>query len=266
MDTDRSEFFFEARQVARRAGEIVREGFGSVHKIEFKGQIDLVTDYDRKSEEHILSHLQDRFPRHSFHGEESGLISGNSTTRYKWFIDPIDGTTNFAHGVPFFAVSIALLEDGHPIIAVVFDPLRSELFAAVRGYNSTLNGEPIRVSTTSNLNNALLATGFPYDVRISEDNNLYQFNRLTRSCQGVRRLGSAALDLCYTACGRLDGYWELRLHPWDMAAGGLIVQAAAGTTTDIDGAKDWLKTPSIVASNGHLHSQLLGTLTDRTAN
>ena len=264
MDPERSNFLREACKVARSAGQIIRDGFGSIHKVEFKGEIDLVTDYDKKAEEHIVSYLQDRFPRHSFLAEESGLISGKTSRRLKWVIDPIDGTTNYAHGLPFFAVSIALLERDRPIVAAVFDPLRAELFAASLGHTSTLNGASIGVSTISSLDKSLLATGFPYDVRSSKDNNLSHFSRLTLCTQGVRRLGSAALDLCYIACGRLDGYWELRLHPWDMAAGGLIVAEAGGKTTDLNGETDWLANPSIIASNGHIHAALLSALHPET--
>ncbi len=256
-----NEFLVHASTIASEAGEILRKGFGTVRTIQYKGAVDLVTEYDHKSENHIISRLRALFPEHSFHGEESGPNPSHSESPFEWLVDPLDGTTNFAHGFPFFAVSIALLEEGRPIVATVFDPLRDELFTAMTGANATLNGEPCNVSSTSGLDRALLATGFPYDIRTHASNNLPQFNRMALRTQGIRRAGAAALDLCYTACGRLDGFWEVRLHPWDVAAGGLIVAAAGGKVTDIAGGDDWLRNASITASNGRIHAELLDALT-----
>ena len=260
MNNESHEFLAEACTVATEAGAILREGYGDVLQIEFKGAVDLVTQYDRKSEEHILSRLRACFPTHSIRSEETGKISDNEQSPFEWLVDPLDGTTNFAHGFPFFAVSIALLHSNQPIVGAVYDPMRDELFAAKSGSNATLNGDPIKVSTIDQLDKSLLGTGFPYDVRTHPRNNLPEFNRLAVRAQGVRRAGAAALDLCYTACGRLDAFWELRLYPWDIAAGGLIVQAAGGKVTDIMGNINWFKSSSIVASNGQLHAALVETL------
>ena len=255
-----NEFLSAACAVAREAGEILSAGFGSAGQIEFKGTVDLVTKYDHESEAHILGRLRDLYPQHAIRAEESGLAVSREESPFEWLGDPLDGTTNFAHGFPFFAVSIALLEAGRPIVAAVFDPVRDELFAAIVGASATLNGAPIRVSGTDQLDRALLATGFPYDVRTHPRNNMTEFNRMALRTQGIRRAGAAALDLCYTACGRLDGFWELRLHPWDVAAGGLIVQAAGGKVTDIENGDEWLSGISVVASNGRVHTELLATL------
>jgi len=262
MKNELGKFLTVACTTAKEAGAILREGFGDALQIEFKGPVDLVTQYDRRSEEHIISRLRALFPKHSLRAEESGVTTGNEKSSFEWLVDPLDGTTNFAHGFPFFAVSIALLKSNQPIVAAVFDPIRDELFAAIRGSHATLNGVPIQVSTIAHLDKSLMATGFPYDVRTHARNNLAEFNRIALQAQGVRRAGAAALDLCYTACGRLDGFWELRLHPWDMAAGGLIVQAAGGKVTDITGENNWLNDSSIAASNGRIHAEMLTALSD----
>ncbi len=255
-----NEFLSAACAVAREAGEILSEGFGAAGQIEFKGAVDLVTEYDHESEAHILARLHDLYPQHAIRAEEGGLAVSSDESPFEWLVDPLDGTTNFAHGFPFFAVSIALLEAGRPIVAAVVDPVRDELFAATAKADATLNGVPIRVSSVDRLERALLATGFPYDVRTHPRNNMAEFNRMALRAQGVRRAGAAALDLCYTACGRLDGFWELRLHPWDVAAGGLIVQAAGGKVTDIENSDEWLSAIAIVASNGRIHAQMLAAL------
>lgn len=256
------EFLVEASTAAMEAGKILRQGFGNVKQISYKGVADLVTEYDHKSERLILARLQSLYPHHSFRAEESGFTSSYEPSHFEWLVDPLDGTTNYAHGFPFFAVSIALLEGGQPIVGVVFDPLRDELFAASSTTKATLNGDPIRVSSTSRMKHSLLATGFPYNVRSLEKNNLSEFSRISLRAQGIRRAGAAALDLSYTACGRLDGYWELQLQPWDMAAGALVLQSAGGTVTDISGGDNWLSNPSIAASNGKIHSELLTALSD----
>jgi myo-inositol-1(or 4)-monophosphatase len=220
-----------------------------------------VTQADRASEQVIVSMLRQAFPDHSIRAEE-GSDSGSSDGPI-WFVDPLDGTTNFAHGFPVFAVSMALLDEAGLAVGIVYDPLRDECFSAIRGGGAALNGAPIRVSTCPDIDHALLATGFPYDRRTVADNNTTAFGVLIRRCQGIRRAGAAALDLAYVACGRLDGYWEMRLQPWDVAAGMLIVREAGGIVTDYQGNAGQPATilsQQIVASNGQFHAEILSSL------
>jgi len=221
-----SDFRPAAERIAREAGAILRQGYGrAVDKcIEHKGAVDLVTEFDRRSEAFILSELRREFPGHTLYAEESGRLGEKS--EHEWLVDPLDGTTNFAHGLPPFSVSLALTQRGQLQIGVVYDPTRAELFSAEAGRGATLNGEAIRVSAEADLDKAILSTGFPYDVRTSPRNNFAQFIRFQLRAQAVRRIGSAALDGCYVACGRLDGYWEYKLNPWDIGAGALIVREA----------------------------------------
>ena len=218
---------------ARRAGRVLAERFHEPRTISFKSGIDLVTDADRASETVLLAWLRERHPEHAILSEESGASAGS---RYRWIIDPLDGTTNYAHQLPHFSVSIAVEGEGEVQVGVVYDPMRDELFTAVRGRGATLNGRPIRPSATDRLDRALLCTGFPYDVREHPEGPAGLIARFLGVSQGIRRLGSAALDLSYVASGRYDGYFEFSLKPWDIAAGALIVSEAGGMVGRIDGA------------------------------
>ena len=250
--------------LARQAGVILRYGFGRRHRVESKShRIDLVTEVDRRSEAFLLEQIRRRFPGHRILSEESGL---NGKGEALWLVDPLDGTVNYAHGVPIFSVSLAYAEAGRVRLGVVYDPMRDECFAAERGRGAWLNGRPIRVSQTRRLGESLLVTGFPYDVWENPENNLDHFARFAVRTRGVRRLGSAALDLCYVAAGRFDGYWEIRLQPWDVAAGGLIAAEAGALVTNLRGGEDYLSPPqSIVAANPHLHPQMLAVLHEKDA-
>jgi len=241
--------------LAKGAGEILRAGYGKEHSIKFKGPIDMVTEIDRKAEDYIVQRIRGAFPGHSIIAEESGKLDGDKKNR--WFIDPVDGTSNYARGLPMFSVSIAYAEDGEMRLACVYDPLRDECFHAERGSGSWLNGKAIHVSTTEELLNAMLVTGFPYDIH-KKNNNLDHFANIVREVHTVRRLGSAALDLVYVASGRLDGYWEIDISSWDIAAGTLIVEEAGGVVTTIHGDSSYMRPPyDIIASNGCLHDKLL---------
>ena len=237
---------------------MLRAGYGRVRDVQFKGAIDLITEYDHRSEALIVNRLRAAYPAHRLYAEESGRDAAGS--EYEWLIDPLDGTVNFAHGVPFFAVSLALTHRGQLQVGVVYDPLRDELFSAELGGGATLNGERIRVSGETELGRALLTTGFPYDVRTSPVNNFAEFIAFQTRSQGVRRPGSAALDCCYVAAGRFDGYWEYKMQPYDIGAGALLVQEAGGRVTTVAGDPNFLGVPSVVASNGHLHEQILEVL------
>lgn len=249
-----------ALEAARRAGELLREGFGSNQRFSLKSsRLDLVTEYDRAAEELIIQTIRARFPEHGLLGEEGS--SWRTDAEYRWLIDPLDGTTNFAHGYPIFAVSIALAHGEELLLGAVYNPILDELFFAERGRGATLNGKPIRVSRIDKLGQALLATGFPYDPeRIGS--NLRLFERFIYRAQAIRRDGSAALNLCYVACGRFDGFWELDLKPWDIAAGALIVREAGGKVTAFSGGELDLYGNEVLASNGLLHEELLAVLGD----
>lgn len=245
--------------LARQAGEILRAGYGRRPQIHYKGVIDLVTDVDHQSEDFLLGEIRRCFPGHTIFTEESGYLSGQDCCA--WYIDPLDGTVNFAHGLPFFAVSIGYAEGGALRLGAVYDPLRDEMFLGERGRGAWLNGQPIHASTADNLDQSLLVTGFPYDIRTHPENNLEQFARFMLLSQGVRRLGSAALDLCYVAAGRLDGFWEVRLKPWDVAAGGLIAEEAGAMVSNTHGGPDYLSAPcSILACAPGIHAQMLAVL------
>jgi myo-inositol-1(or 4)-monophosphatase len=247
-----------AEDTARAAGAILRERFGQPHKIHFKGAIDLVTEADRAAEDLIASRLRDACPEHELLCEE-GSLGASLPSSFRWVVDPLDGTTNFAHGMPTFAVSIALEEAGLPAIGVVYDPMREEMFASQRGRGATLNGNPIHVSTTGTLISSILATGFSYDF----DRRLHQaeiWRDFLTQVQAIRQTGSAALNLCYIAAGRLDGYWEHGIQPWDVAAGALMVTEAGGMVSDLRGGEFRSDDRQILASNGLLHEQLLGVI------
>jgi myo-inositol-1(or 4)-monophosphatase len=259
-----SPFLSSALDAARGAGRLLREELGGARRISHKRSvIDLVTEMDQRSERFIVERLLDAFPDHGVLAEEGGATRGRS--EYRWVIDPLDGTTNYAHGLPVFAVSVALEHAGVVELGVAYDPTRDECFVAERGHGATLGGEPIRVSTTPSLDGALLVTGFPYDIRTTAETNLPEYAALSVRAQAVRRLGSAVLDLCYVACGRFDGFWELALGPWDMAAGGLIVQEAGGRVTNVRGGPWRLEGPGILASNGLVHDAIRSGLDEARA-
>jgi len=242
--------------LARKAGEILRAGYGRRHQVDYKGSINPVTEVDRQSEAFLLDEIRRSFPEHRILAEESGSQVGDECCI--WYVDPLDGTLNYAHDIPFFAVSLAFEMEGEMRLSVIYDPLRDECFSAERGMGAWLNGTPIRVSGTQDLLHSLLVTGFAYDIHENPDNNLDHYARLNLLTQGVRRLGSAALDQAYVACGRLDGFWELRLGAWDVAAGGLIAQEAGETVTDMHGNPDYLAPPhSILVASPHIHPLML---------
>lgn len=254
-------FFSVAQEAAESAGSLIRENWREAKEIYYKSAIDLVTTVDRQAEERIAHLLQKHFPDHSILAEEeAAIVSPHSD--YRWIIDPLDGTTNFAHAYPHFSVSIALERAGEIILGLVYDPLREESFQAGKGTGAFLNGNPIKTSKVGELDKALLATGFPYDRREHADFYLAFFKDFMIRCQGIRRNGSAALDLCYLACGRVDGFWEFKLHPWDTAAGSLIVREAGGTLTDFSGNPFSIWGEETLASNGLIHSDMLRVVLD----
>lgn len=243
-----------AEDVARHAGGMLKDGFNSVMDVRYKGRIDPVTEWDLKSEKYITGQISENWPEHSVLAEEGSDRSENSG--YRWVIDPLDGTVNFAHGFPVYCVSIAIEYSGEPVAGVVFDPERDEMFSAGKGLGARLNDRKIRVSGESNLQRSMLATGFSYDVATARRNNIGYFSRMVKTAQAVRRPGSAALDLCWLACGRLDGFWELHLHPWDTAAAHLIVSEAGGRVTQFDGSPYSIFDDEILASNGRIHRSM----------
>lgn len=247
-----------ALKAAKEAGIILMKGFGKTHEINYKREIDLVTEVDHLSEEKIIKIIRNEYPDHEILAEEGGEKKGASV--YRWIIDPLDGTTNYAHGYPFFSISIALEEAGELVYGIVYDPTRKELFVGEKGKGAVLNNKPIVVSQTKRLTHSLLCTGFPYDIRESKENNLDHFQKFMLKSQAIRRDGSAALDLCYVAAGRFDGYWELKLSPWDVAAGCLIVQEAGGVVTDFKGKPFNLLSKEILASNGKIHREMIDVL------
>ncbi|HET8580108.1 MAG TPA: inositol monophosphatase family protein [Nitrospiraceae bacterium] len=248
-----------AIQAAQRAGAIMEEHTRHGFRVEHKDRVNLVTDADRRAEEAIVHTILIEYPSHQILAEERGLqTEGHSP--FKWVIDPLDGTTNFAHGFPAYCTSIGLEYEGRCILGVVLDPTRQELFVAEAGRGAFLNGAQIHVSRTPKLDAALLVTGFAYDIRESPNNNLDHFARFALRAQGLRRTGTAALDLCYVAAGRFDGFWELKLHPWDTAAGALIVSEAGGRVTDFKGEAYSIYNQEIAASNGLIHDEMLKVL------
>jgi len=253
----------QAREIAllaaRNSGQILRERMDSIREVRHKSSIvDLVTDVDVESEKQVIGTVLGAFPTHSVVGEEGGSRPG-SEPRFRWLVDPLDGTTNYAHGFPFFCVSIGLEVGGTLALGVVYSPCLDELFVAEAGRGATLNGRAIKVSSNQDLRQCLLATGFPYD-RTLFARALRSFEALSMQSQAVRRAGSAALDLCYVACGRLDGYWEHRVQPWDLAAGALIVTEAGGQVSKTDGAPFHVEAGQVLASNGSVHDAIAGAL------
>ncbi len=249
-----------ARDAIDAAGRRLRDAFRAQKRIEYKGAIDLVTDTDHAVEALIAERLRQAFPDHLIVGEEGSAGGGPlrpAADQYAWYVDPLDGTTNFAHNHPQFSVSLGLARGAELLLGMVLDPLRDELFAARRGGGATVNDEPIRVSATRELGRALLATGLPYDRRQRLDFYLGFLKAAVLASQGIRRAGSAALDLCWLACGRFDAYWEWKLGPWDCAAGALIVREAGGRVSDLGGAPFDLYGDQILASNGALHEPMI---------
>lgn len=245
-------------QLARCAGTVLREGASQPRQIDKKGPFDLVTNVDRASEALIIAAIRERFPDHGILAEEGGGVQSDSP--WLWVIDPLDGTNNFAHDFPYYCVSLGLLYERAPYLGVVYDPTRDQLFTAQRGGGAHLNGAPIRVSSAASLGDSLLSTGFPYDFATNERNNAAEFARVHRLVQGIRRAGSAALDLASVACGRLDAHWEFWLKPWDSSAAALILLEAGGMITDADGGEWTPWSTSMVASNGQIHAELLAAI------
>lgn len=248
------EFVPRMSEIAREAGGLLMSYFHRRVKVEYKGDADLVTEADRASEELILQRIRAGWPSHDVIGEEGARIEAGGD--YRWYVDPLDGTTNFAHGFPVFCVSLGLAFQGKRKAAVLYDPTRDEVFAAERGKGATLNGQPIEVSKTATLSQSLVGTGFPSHKR-HKNPNIYFYHQLTLRSHGVRRAGSAALDLASVACGRLDGFWEFNLNAWDTAAGVLIVEEAGGKVTGFHGQTFEITDRDVVASNGVIHAELL---------
>lgn len=247
-----------AIEAAREAGALQKGRLGDVHKVEFKGELNPVTEIDRACEDLITKKIGAAFPSHDILAEEGGGTRRDS--EYKWIIDPLDGTVNYTHGYPLFCVSIALEKNGKIVLGVIYEPNRDELFCAEERGGATLNGKKIQVSKTTELGKSLLCTGFAYNVKKVVRNNLAHFRQMILSTQAVRRDGVAAVDLCYVACGRFDGFWELNLFPWDVAAGSLIVTEAGGTLSDFSGKPFSVYAKEIVASNGRVHSEMTTVL------
>ncbi|MCM2360039.1 MAG: inositol monophosphatase [Geobacteraceae bacterium] len=247
-----------AVRAARAAGRLQRERLWGEHSIEFKGETDLVTEVDRECEEMVVAAIRGDFPGHDILAEENAYPPLNSG--HKWIIDPLDGTTNYAHGFPWFCVSIALEIGGEVRLGVIYHPMMDELFSAVKGEGAYLNGRPVRVSRREPLKNSLLATGFPYDRSRDNENNFGNFINFQMKARAVRRAGAAALDLAYVAAGRLDGYWECKLKPWDVAAGQLLVAEAGGLVTNHSGEPFSIYDHRILASNGLIHGEMVETL------
>jgi myo-inositol-1(or 4)-monophosphatase len=246
----------ELEDLARQAGAILRAGFQREKHVYYKGEIDLVTDADRQTEAFLIQEIRRRHDGHAIVAEESGETPG--TLDRVWYIDPMDGTVNFAHDFPVFCVSIGYAVDSQMRFGVVYDPLRDECFSAARATGAWLNGVPIQTTQAAVLDTSMLATEFGYDVRTNPQNNLDLYAYFALHTLGVRRIGSAALDLCYAACGRFDGYWELRVKPWDLAAGGLIAEEAGAKVTKVSGEPDYVAPPcSILAAAPDLHPQML---------
>ena len=247
-----------AIRASRKAGRALQKRLGRIKRIGYKGATNLVTEMDLLSEKIIVGEIREKYPTHGFLAEEKARRQTASS--YRWIIDPLDGTTNYAHGFPVYCVSIALEKEGGIILGVVYDPSREELFVAERGKGARLNGRRIAVSTAARLSKCLLATGFPYDLRESPVNNFDHFRNFALRTHAVRRCGSAALDLCYVAAGRFDGFWEMKLGPWDLAAGSLMVAEAGGKVTNFEGRPLGLDGRQVLASNSRIHGEMMRIL------
>ena len=248
-------FLEVAVEAAEEAGAIIAEAAHRPKNILYKGEVDLVTETDKKAEAVILARLRHHFPAHAIVAEETGASGADASAKYKWYVDPLDGTTNFAHGYPVFAVSIALLEDGEPLVGAIYNPVAREMFRAIRNEGAYRGGTRIHVSSVEKLSKSLLATGFPSHKRVQNPNIHYYWEFTLRS-HGVRRAGSAALDLCSVACGQFEGFWEFGLKPWDTAAGMLLVSEAGGTVTDFAGGPYNPGDRELLASNGLIHAEM----------
>lgn len=244
--------------ICTQAGEILKNGYGKEHHIEYKGPIDLVTEIDKQADALLVERILSRFPGHSIIAEESGVTSGSQ--QHSWYIDPVDGTSNYAHGLPIFCVSVAYAYEGQMRLGCAYDPLREEYFYAEKGQGAFLNKSPIRVSQTRTLLDSILVTGFPHDPEGMQE-NVRHFVNLMRQAHSIRRLGSAVLDQVYVAAGRMDGYWGTDVSAWDIAAGTLIIEEAGGVVTSLSGAADYMQPPyGIVAANPWLHPLILAEL------
>ncbi len=255
-------------KILKKAEEIVVHTGDHIHRlssqkknIAYKGAVNLITQFDNMAQTMIVKFLLKNFPDYGILSEEN--VNHNIDRPIKWLLDPLDGTTNFAHNLPIWAISLGLEVEGSVMLGIVYDPTRKELFTAIKGKGAFLNKRKIQVSKIKNLGKSLLVTGFPYDIRESKENNLDHFARFCVRAQAVRRLGSAALDLCYTACGRFDGYWELKLSPWDQAAGSLILQEAGGNITDFKGKPFCIYGKEVLGTNGLIHKQMMQVLNFR---
>jgi myo-inositol-1(or 4)-monophosphatase len=253
-----SEYLKFAETIAREAGELLKNELPKEHRIDFKGEINIVTEVDQMSEELLVRRIRQTFPGHDIMTEESAGFQCGSA--YRWIIDPLDGTTNYAHGYPVFCVSVALEIAAEIRCGAIYSPMAEEMFIAEKDSGAFLNGRRLSVSKTEELSRSLLATGFPYDIRESEDNNINYFIGMALQAQALRRAGSAALDLAYVAAGRFDGFWELKLMPWDTAAGWLMVLEAGGRVSDMDGHGYSLASPHIAATNGKIHGKMITAL------
>ena len=256
-------FLATAIEAVTRAGAIQKAHFGKLERIDKKGDIDLVTEVDVEVEQMFRDLIAERFPAHRILAEEFGSTgSGDAGSAYCWVFDPVDGTTNYAHGMPIFCSSLALEIDGRAEVAAVFDPMRAELFTAERGGGARLNGRPLRVSGADRLIDAMLCTGFPYNIHAIVDEVVGLFAAFVGQARAVRRLGSAAIDLCYVAAGRLDGFWERLLSPWDIAAGALIVEEAGGRISSLAGGPFDSRAGEVIASNGRIHEAMVAVIAD----
>ncbi len=251
-----------SKEIAKRAGEILLSYFEKNFEVVKKGKIDLVTDADFKSENFLKSEISQNFPDDGILGEEKGQKKGKNNIQ--WVVDPLDGTVNFSHSYPFFSVSIAIEREGEVLSGVVFDPIRDELFYGIKSGGAFLNGKKIEVSKVEKLVDSMLATGFPYDIHEARDNTIDLFVRFVKRAQAIRRDGSAALDICYVAMGRFDGFWERRLKPWDTAAATLILKEAGGVVSDFLGKEYSIYSPEILCSNGKIHGEMIEVLNSKS--
>jgi myo-inositol-1(or 4)-monophosphatase len=246
-------------QISREAGQLIRNGFGKTHSIEFKtNELNLVTETDKASEKLITNFIRKKYPTHGILAEEGS--EANKSAEYLWVIDPLDGTTNFAHGLPIFSVSIGLQKNGETIAGVVYDVMRDIVFSAEKDNGGFENGKRINVNKNANLGHGMLVTGFPYDIRENPDKAFERFIAFLKHARGIRRLGSAAIDFCYVANGVFDGFWEVSLHPWDLCAGKLIVEEAGGIVTDFDSNPIDIYTKRILATNGLVHQKMIDVM------